>query len=72
MRKANEDEEVCKPRKIAEMLGSNVGYLALTWTARGPNTSTVILGAIGFEHIDKQHQSTGAVQEVNVRGYRGD
>jgi aryl-alcohol dehydrogenase-like predicted oxidoreductase len=44
-------EKVRKLTKIAEKLGSNVGQLAPTWAAKNLNVSTVILGAIKFEHI---------------------
>jgi aryl-alcohol dehydrogenase-like predicted oxidoreductase len=44
-------EKVKKLTTIAERLGGNTSQLALAWTAKNPNVSTVILGATKVEQI---------------------
>lgn len=44
-------EKVKKLTKIAEKLGGNATQLALAWTAKNENVSTVILGATKVEQI---------------------
>jgi len=44
-------EKVKQLTKIAEKLGGNVTQLALAWTAKNENVSTVILGATKVEQI---------------------
>ena len=44
-------EKVKKLSKIAERLGGNTTQLALAWTAKNENVSTVILGATKVEQI---------------------
>ncbi|KAK4249257.1 NADP-dependent oxidoreductase domain-containing protein [Corynascus novoguineensis] len=44
-------EKVRKLSKIAERLGGTATHLALAWTAKNPNVSTVILGATKIEQV---------------------
>lgn len=44
-------EKVKKLTAVAEKLGGNVAQLAIAWTIKNPNVSTVILGATKIEQI---------------------
>lgn len=57
-------EKVKKLTTIAEKLGGNVAQLALAWTLKNPNVSTVILGATKVEQIDDNIKALKLVEKI--------
>ena len=45
--------------EIAEKLGGNVAQLAIAWTIKNPNVSTVILGATKVKQVESNVSASG-------------
>jgi voltage-dependent potassium channel beta subunit len=57
-------DKVRKLTKIAERLGVNVSQLALAWTAKNPNVSTVILGATKIEQLTDNLKALDVIDKL--------
>ena len=57
-------EKVKKLTTIAERLGTNTATLALAWTLKNPNVSTVILGATKVEQIEDNVKSIKVAEKL--------
>ncbi|KAI1383040.1 Aldo/keto reductase [Hypoxylon trugodes] len=57
-------EKVKKLTTVAERLGSNTASLALAWTLKNPNVSTVILGATKVEQIEDNVKALKLVEKL--------
>ncbi|KAG4217627.1 hypothetical protein PC116_g33893, partial [Phytophthora cactorum] len=57
-------EKVRKLTAIAERLGGTTASLALAWTLKNPNVSTVILGATKVEQIEDNVKALKLVDKL--------
>ncbi|KAH6651283.1 NADP-dependent oxidoreductase domain-containing protein [Chaetomium tenue] len=57
-------EKVRKLTAIAERLGANVSQLALAWTAKNPNVSTVILGATKIDQLTDNLKALDLIEKL--------
>lgn len=62
-------EKVKKLTAIAERLGGSTASLALAWTLKNPNVSTVILGATKVEQIDDNVKAVKLADKITPEIY---